>query len=58
MGNTKIFYLCNRERCDKCSYPVCKHTDDIRYAVNFEKSLKFVHPFTDDEEEQYWEVEK
>lgn len=36
----KIAYLCDRERCgDKCSYPMCKHTFDIRHAVNFEELL-------------------
>lgn len=34
----KILYLCNRKKCENCSYPTCKHTTDIDYAVNFEKN--------------------
>lgn len=31
----KIFYLCDRRACEKCA-PECRHTPDIRHAVNFE----------------------
>ena len=31
----KIFYLCDRRACEKCRSE-CKHTGDIRHAVNFE----------------------
>ena len=31
----KIFYLCDRRACEKCSGE-CKHTEDVRHAVNFE----------------------
>lgn len=31
------FYLCDRKACKECSYG-CKHTPDIRHAVNFEKT--------------------
>lgn len=31
----KIFYLCDRRACEHCS-PECKHTTDVRHAVNFE----------------------
>ena len=34
----KILYLCNRKKCENCSYPTCKHTTDIDYAVSFEKN--------------------
>lgn len=31
-----VLYLCDRRACsDKCSYPVCSHTTDIRHAKNF-----------------------
>lgn len=57
-GNTpKIHYLCNgeqegcrRRNCYKTnsdSKPVCRHTPDIRYAVNFSKL-----PY---EKSGYWE---
>ena len=32
-----VLYLCNRRKCDDCSYPICKHTEDIRFAKNFTK---------------------
>lgn len=42
----KIFYLCDRRACEKCNShgngTECKHTSDIRHAVNFE-----VMPFGD-----------
>ena len=30
----KVFYLCDRRACERCS-PNCKHTTDIRHAANF-----------------------
>ena len=31
----EALYFCNRTRCgDRCSYPVCKHTTDEKYALN------------------------
>lgn len=30
----KVFYLCDRRACARCS-PECKHTTDIRHAANF-----------------------
>lgn len=31
----KILYLCDREKCADCSYPICRHTEDINHAKNF-----------------------
>ena len=31
-----ILYLCDRKACENCS-DICKHTSDIRHAVNFEQ---------------------
>ena len=31
-----ILYLCDRKACENCS-GICKHTTDIRHAVNFEQ---------------------
>ena len=31
-----ILYICDRKACDNCS-DMCKHTTDIRHAVNFEQ---------------------
>lgn len=30
-------YLCDRQKCKYCSYPLCAHTTDIEHAVNFKK---------------------
>lgn len=30
-----VAYLCDRQACETCSYPDCKHTTDIDHAVNF-----------------------
>ena len=29
----KKLYICDRMRCAKCSYPVCKHTTDPKHAA-------------------------
>lgn len=31
-----VAYICDRRACLVCSYPMCRHTTDIRHAVNFE----------------------
>ena len=31
-----IFYLCDRKACENCSSE-CKHTTDIRHAINFQQ---------------------
>lgn len=31
----KILYICDREKCENCSWPVCEHTTDIAHAYNF-----------------------
>lgn len=31
----KITYLCDREKCERCSYPTCERTSDIMHAKNF-----------------------
>ena len=28
----KLYYVCNRKRCEKC-YPECHHTTQIEYAL-------------------------
>lgn len=28
----KMFYLCDRLQCERCSYPMCQHTSDIKHA--------------------------
>lgn len=31
----QIAYICDRQQCGNCSYPLCSHTTDITHAVNF-----------------------
>lgn len=33
----KIFYYCDRCKCDNCTNIDCEHTSDITHARNFEK---------------------
>ena len=32
-----ILYLCNRKKCNSCTYQKCKHTQDINFAKNIVK---------------------
>ena len=32
-----VLYVCDRLKCENCSWPLCGHTRDITHAVNFEK---------------------
>jgi hypothetical protein len=34
-----VTYLCDQKRCEKCAYPECQYTDDVRHAKNFHKVL-------------------
>lgn len=31
----RVLYICNREKCLVCSYPLCYQTTDVRYAKHF-----------------------
>lgn len=33
----EVLYICDRKKCDKCSYPQCRHTFDISHAASFVK---------------------
>ena len=33
--STNILYICNQQKCENCTWPVCQHTTDIKYAANF-----------------------
>ena len=37
MEEKTILYLCNRKKCNSCSYPSCKRTQDINFAKNIVK---------------------
>lgn len=28
------YYLCDLKKCEKCSYPFCRHTSDVNHAIN------------------------
>lgn len=30
-----VAYLCDGRQCEKCTYPICSRTTDIRHAKNF-----------------------
>ena len=34
--NTKIFFLCDRGKCEECTNTYCGYTTDIMHAKNFE----------------------
>lgn len=42
-----VLYICDQKQCKNCSYPTCKHTEDVNHAANFTK-----------EEIGHWEKEK
>ena len=36
MKKQKVLYLCDRKKCKHC-HTECKHTDDIKHAITFER---------------------
>ena len=36
----KYAYLCNKHKCEKCSYPKCSHTTDERYRYISKESTE------------------
>ena len=34
-NNVVVLFLCDRKKCGTCHPETCKHTTDIRHAVNF-----------------------
>lgn len=41
MINIDVIYICDRKKCEHCSYPKCKHTTDINHAANFKKKISW-----------------
>ena len=35
---SKVAYECDRRKCANCSFPVCRHTEDIEHAEHFIKA--------------------
>lgn len=35
----EVYFLCDRKKCEKCSYPICKHTEDINHAIDKESRI-------------------
>lgn len=48
-----VFYICDREKCEKC-FSGCKHTTDITHAINFEKWFdgKYIEKNKEEQNEQ------
>lgn len=34
----RVLYICDRQACEKCHYPTCRHTTDVRHTANFKPS--------------------
>lgn len=47
--NVGVLFLCDRSKCGTCHPDVCKHTTDIRHAVNFAKVEGFWTEREDDD---------
>lgn len=43
-----VFYICDRQKCPRCSYPECKHTADVKHAKNFQYGFQ---------SEAFWEID-
>ena len=33
----KIFYRCDRSKCNNCLYPMCQHTSSLKHSINYNK---------------------
>lgn len=33
MANPKVIYICDKKKCEDCSYPTCKFTTDIEHQL-------------------------
>lgn len=49
MDSPETLYLCDRKKCENCSYPECKHTTDIHHAVfpSVDKKIKHIQKLID-----------
>lgn len=50
-----VAYICDRKRCERCSWPQCKHTIDVQHAVNFHR-VRFPEPGLQDGEPKFLET--
>lgn len=60
-AKTEVLYLCDGEKCEDCSYPLCKHTEDIEHAKNFRHhnlGIKIIHTETESRESVEEEFEE
>lgn len=53
----RYLYLCDQKKCKNCTYPICRHTEDIKHAKNkkghvFRTDMNLVLNTT-----THWEVE-
>lgn len=35
--DNSVLYVCDRRKCEKCTYPQCRHPFDISHAASFVK---------------------
>lgn len=52
MKQNRTFFICNRERCEKC-YPECKYTTSLFYSKYEDHT-----DFDTDEHGNQWEIER
>ena len=45
----EVLYLCDRKKCENCSYPDCTRTTDISHAKNFKHDLEVWYEKDDDD---------
>lgn len=44
MVKEQFLYLCDCKKCKECTYPICKHTDDLNHAKNKEERVYKEYP--------------
>lgn len=45
---SKVFFECDRRKCLNCSYPLCRHTEDIEHAEHFKNECSGYYEKIDD----------
>lgn len=50
----KIFYICDRKKCEHC-HSECRYTSDIRHAANFKDQHQLVNGELVETEMTFWE---
>ena len=54
----KYLFLCDQKKCEKCSFPECRHTADVKHAKNKKGNVfKYIIDLTTSTL-TFWEVEE